>query len=220
MQQHLPLHLIDVSMDRPQASTSTGSPPAGCNPVWRGRLRSGGSVRPERQLSGQGFHGSLPAPAQAHRQAAPLSARCRPAARLCALQPVLSRPIDWELIRRQYDEMVKYTTALRLGTAEAEAILRRFTGENVQHPTYRALLEPREGGEDLLPVSLLGGRGNQARDQRRAERGRTLEQRRPGSPRSKSRCHGVSACSPVGEQSAMMASTVADNGDATSAICG
>ena len=37
--------------------------------------------------------------------------------------------------------MVKYATALRLGTAEAEAILRRFTRENVQHPTYRALLE-------------------------------------------------------------------------------
>ena len=57
------------------------------------------------------------------------------------LQPVLSRPIDWELIRRQYDEMVKYATALRLGTAEAEVILRRFTRENVQHPTYKALLE-------------------------------------------------------------------------------
>src|SRR3954468_19521949 len=57
------------------------------------------------------------------------------------LQPVLSRPIDWELIGRQYDEMVKYATALRLGTAEAEAILRRFTRENVQHPTYKALAE-------------------------------------------------------------------------------
>ena len=54
---------------------------------------------------------------------------------------MLSRPIDWELIRRQYDEMVKYATALRLGTAEAEAILRRFTRENVQHPTYKALTE-------------------------------------------------------------------------------
>ena len=54
---------------------------------------------------------------------------------------MLSRPIDWELIRQQYDEMVKYATALRLGTAEAEAILRRFTRENVQHPTYKALLE-------------------------------------------------------------------------------
>jgi TnpA family transposase len=36
--------------------------------------------------------------------------------------------------------MVKYTTALRLGTAETEAILRRFTRDNVQHPTYKALV--------------------------------------------------------------------------------
>ena len=57
------------------------------------------------------------------------------------MQHVLSRPIDWELIRQQYDEMVKYATALRLGTAETEAILRRFTRSNVQHPTYRALAE-------------------------------------------------------------------------------
>jgi TnpA family transposase len=57
------------------------------------------------------------------------------------LQYVLTRPIDWELIRQQYDEMVKYATALRLGTAETEAILRRFTRSNVQHPTYRALAE-------------------------------------------------------------------------------
>ena len=49
--------------------------------------------------------------------------------------------MDWELIRRQYDEMVKYATALRIGTAETEAILRRFTRANVQHPTYRALAE-------------------------------------------------------------------------------
>ena len=37
--------------------------------------------------------------------------------------------------------MIKYTTALPLGTAEPEAILRRFTRDNVQHPTYRALAE-------------------------------------------------------------------------------
>ncbi len=57
------------------------------------------------------------------------------------LQPILSRPINWDLIARQYDEMVKYATALRLGTAETEAILRRFTRENLKHPTYQALLE-------------------------------------------------------------------------------
>ncbi len=47
----------------------------------------------------------------------------------------------YSLIRQQYDEMIKYATALRLGTAEAEAILRRFTRGNLQHPTYQALAE-------------------------------------------------------------------------------
>ncbi|MGI9145553.1 MAG: transposase, partial [Chloroflexota bacterium] len=57
------------------------------------------------------------------------------------LQPVLTRPIRWDLIRQQYDEMIKYATALRLGTADAESILRRFTRDAPQHPTYQALGE-------------------------------------------------------------------------------
>ncbi len=57
------------------------------------------------------------------------------------LQLILTRPINWELIRQQYDQMVKYATALRLGTAEPEAILKRFTRANVKHPTYQALAE-------------------------------------------------------------------------------
>src|SRR6266581_555552 len=57
------------------------------------------------------------------------------------LQPILTKPINWDLIRNQYDEMVKYATALRLGTADTEAILQRFTRNNLQHPTYQALSE-------------------------------------------------------------------------------
>jgi len=57
------------------------------------------------------------------------------------LQPILTRPINWELIRQQYDQMVKYATALRLGTAETEAIMKRFTRNNLKHPTYLALAE-------------------------------------------------------------------------------
>lgn len=57
------------------------------------------------------------------------------------LQPVLTRPINWALIRQQYEEMVKFATALRLGTADAESILRRFTRAAPQHPTYQALAE-------------------------------------------------------------------------------
>lgn len=57
------------------------------------------------------------------------------------LQAILTRPIDWELISQQYEQMVKYATALRLGTADTESILKRFVRSNVQHPTYRALAE-------------------------------------------------------------------------------
>ncbi len=57
------------------------------------------------------------------------------------LRPVLRRAVNWDFMAREYDNMVKYATALRLGTAETEAILRRFTRNNLQHPTYKALVE-------------------------------------------------------------------------------
>ncbi len=57
------------------------------------------------------------------------------------LSPILSKPIKWDLIDKQYDDIIKYTTALRLGTADAETILRRFNKDNKSHPTYQALIE-------------------------------------------------------------------------------
>ncbi|PRP68684.1 DDE transposase [Chromobacterium amazonense] len=63
------------------------------------------------------------------------------AERFANLEPILTRAIKWDLISQQYDELIKYTTALRIGTAEPEAILRRFTRGDVAHPTYLALAE-------------------------------------------------------------------------------
>ncbi len=57
------------------------------------------------------------------------------------LDCILTRAIDWQLIEQQYDEIVRYATALLERTADPEAILRRFTRSNVQHPTYRAIAE-------------------------------------------------------------------------------
>jgi TnpA family transposase len=37
--------------------------------------------------------------------------------------------------------MVEYATALRLGTAQPEEILRRFARSHLQQPTYHALYE-------------------------------------------------------------------------------
>lgn len=59
------------------------------------------------------------------------------------LQPILSRPINWEPIGKHYDDFIKYTTALKQGTADAEAILSRFTRNKngVKHPAFQAILE-------------------------------------------------------------------------------
>ncbi|WP_254260301.1 transposase [Listeria fleischmannii] len=57
------------------------------------------------------------------------------------LAPVIGkRSINWELISRQYNEIVKYATALRVNTADTESILKQFT-KNSSHPTFQALQE-------------------------------------------------------------------------------
>jgi TnpA family transposase len=76
-------------------------------------------------------------------------------ARYPRLEPVLARPINWELIRQQYDEMIKYATALRLGTADTESILRRFARSSIQHPTYAALAELGKAVKTIFLCSYL-----------------------------------------------------------------
>jgi TnpA family transposase len=73
------------------------------------------------------------------------------------LRAVLTKPIDWGLIRRQYDQMVKHATAVRLGTAETEAILRRFTRNNIQHPTYKAFVELGKAVKTVFLCRYLHG---------------------------------------------------------------
>ena len=74
------------------------------------------------------------------------------------LRLILTRPINWELIRQQYEEMIKYATALRLGTADAEAILRRFTRDNLKHPTYQALSELGKAVKTIFLCEYLGSK--------------------------------------------------------------
>ncbi len=69
---------------------------------------------------------------------------------------VLTRPTKWDLIRQQYDEMIKFATALRLGTAETEDILRRFTRNGIQHPTYKGLAELGKVYKTIFLCNYLG----------------------------------------------------------------
>ena len=72
------------------------------------------------------------------------------------LAPILTRTIDWSLIERNYDEMIKYTAGLRRRTAEPEAILRRFAGSTVKHPTYAALSELGKVVKTLFLCRYIG----------------------------------------------------------------
>jgi TnpA family transposase len=74
---------------------------------------------------------------------------------------VLTRPIRWDLITQQYDEMVKAAVALKDGTATAEAILRRFNSYNVTHPTYKALAEVGKAEKTIFLCDYLSSRETQ-----------------------------------------------------------
>ena len=54
---------------------------------------------------------------------------------------MLTRPDPLGADRQQYDQMIRYATAFRLGTAESEQVLRRFTRGGPKHLTYAALEE-------------------------------------------------------------------------------
>lgn len=57
------------------------------------------------------------------------------------LEEVMTRPINWQLIIENYDQIVRYVAALKLGTAEPEVLLKRFISDNIQSPLYKAILE-------------------------------------------------------------------------------
>ena len=56
------------------------------------------------------------------------------------LAPAMTRPIRWDVIANNYDQVIKYATAIRTRTASTEAILSRFT-RAASHPAYQAMLE-------------------------------------------------------------------------------
>jgi hypothetical protein len=73
------------------------------------------------------------------------------------VDPAMTRPIRWELIGQNYDQMIKYATAIRVGTASTEAILRRFT-RNASHPVYQAMLELGRAQKTIFLARYLRNR--------------------------------------------------------------
>jgi TnpA family transposase len=57
------------------------------------------------------------------------------------IKDITTRSINWPLIEEQYDEMIKYAVALKLGISTAETVIRRFARTNYQHPIFKAFIE-------------------------------------------------------------------------------
>lgn len=72
------------------------------------------------------------------------------------LKDILTRPIKWDLIINQYDEMIKHVAALKLGFADTETILKRFTRNNLKHPTYLAFCELGKAIKTIFLCDYLG----------------------------------------------------------------
>ncbi|MGV9584321.1 Tn3 family transposase [Nocardia farcinica] len=69
------------------------------------------------------------------------------------LKPAMTRPINRAKIGEQYDQMLKYTTAIRTGSASTEAILRRFMKANSAHPTYQAMIGLGRAQKAIWPAT-------------------------------------------------------------------
>jgi TnpA family transposase len=61
------------------------------------------------------------------------------------LAGIFARPIRWDLIEQQYDEMIKATVAIKGGTASSEAILKRYNSYNCGAPDLQSFGRSRKG---------------------------------------------------------------------------
>jgi len=75
--------------------------------------------------------------------------------RLPNLAGVCERPIRWNVIKEQYDEMVKHVIAVIEGTGPTDSILRRFNRYNSTHPTYKAFLEAGKAEKTIFLCRYL-----------------------------------------------------------------
>ena len=57
------------------------------------------------------------------------------------LKAILKASIGWDLMKENYDEVIKHAVALKIGTVDPDVLIKRFSKDNYNHPVYKALTE-------------------------------------------------------------------------------
>jgi TnpA family transposase len=75
------------------------------------------------------------------------------------LAPILKRAINWDLISEHYENLVKYSIALKNGLVEAETLLRCFTSSAPSHSVFAAMAELGKAVKTIFLCRYLADEG-------------------------------------------------------------
>jgi len=71
------------------------------------------------------------------------------------ISSIIKKSINWESIKKQYDVIIKYATAIKTETSDTDSILKRFRKE-VKHPAYLAICEIGKAVKTIFLCNYLG----------------------------------------------------------------
>jgi len=63
---------------------------------------------------------------------------------------IMKGSINWKLIEDNYEEVIKYMVALKLGIIEPSVLVKRFSNNNFNHPVYKALMEIGKANKSIF----------------------------------------------------------------------